>query len=64
MKPGTCRLVGLRGYLNDRPPAELEATFYVRNGPNTHCWKSSSPSLHQNQGDSVIRLGSAFGAAP
>jgi hypothetical protein len=29
MKPGTCRLVGLRGYLNDRPPTELEATFYA-----------------------------------
>jgi hypothetical protein len=29
MKPGMCRLVGLRGYLNDMPPTQLEATFYA-----------------------------------
>ena len=29
MKPGMCRPVGLRGYLNDLPPAEFEATFYA-----------------------------------
>jgi putative transposase len=29
MKPGMCRLVGLRGYSNDMPPAQLEATFYA-----------------------------------
>ena len=29
MKPGTCRLVGLRGYSTTDPPAEFDSTFYA-----------------------------------